>query len=175
MKSLIYATAAIATVAIASCNNNKPKPVSREVTKNAIVVDGKKDSVLNNTQKNYGNATVSEPCLKCLLKVIQSSDSYKKFTSGIAPQVLVYNVNWITSSKPLYLGNGSKIINGMKIDIQQKNGRQIKNISTYAYNNAVGRIYLSSNNGNYQVDQNVSDTSLQKIRNACFWGVSSAK
>jgi len=161
--------------AFCACHHAKPKPISGDVTKTAVAVNGKKDSVINNPQKNYGNATVSEPCVKCLLKVIESADSYKKATAGMARQTIIYDVNWITSKKPLDLGDSVQIINGMRIDVEQKAGNEKKNISTYAYNNADGRIYLSAAAGKYQIDQNVSDTSLKKIRNACFWGVSSAK
>jgi len=175
MKNLMYLFAITAVTVVAACNNGKPRPVSTDVTKTAVAVNGKKDSVINNPQKNYGNATVSEPCVKCLLKVIENAGSYKKATSGIAHQAIIYNVNWITSKKPLDLGGNVQIINGMQIDVEQKTGNEKKNISTYAYSNAEGRIYLSVTAGKYQIDQNVSDTSLKKIRNACFWGVSSAK
>jgi len=162
-------------IGFSACNHPKPKPVSNDVTKTAVAVNGKKDSVINNPQKNYGNATVSEPCVKCLLDVVQNAGSYKKSTNGISPQSIIYDVNWITSKKPLDLGDDIQIINGMRIDVEQKAGDRRKNISTYAYNNAEGRVYLSVGAKKYEIDTSVGDTSVKKIRNACFWGVSSAK
>lgn len=161
--------------ALSACNHSRPKPISNDVTKTAVSVNGKKDSVINNPQKNYGNATVSEPCVKCLLQVIQNTGSYKTLTGALPTQNIIYNVNWITSSKPVNLSDGSKIINGMAIDINQKTGNSTKKLSTYMYNNAKGTIYTSLNGGNLHEDENVSDTSLKKIRNSCFWGVASAK
>src|SRR5471030_2765476 len=87
--------------ALAACNQSKPKPVSNNITKTSVTVSGKKDSVINNPEKNYGNATVSEPCVKCLIGIIQQSKNYKTLTSKAESANIVYNVNWITSSKPV--------------------------------------------------------------------------
>ncbi|MDB5131142.1 MAG: hypothetical protein JWR02_891 [Mucilaginibacter sp.] len=48
-------------VGLAACDQSKPKPVSNNITKTVVTVSGKKDSVINNPEKNYGNATVSDP------------------------------------------------------------------------------------------------------------------
>ncbi|MCO5947718.1 hypothetical protein [Mucilaginibacter flavidus] len=164
-----------AVTALSACNRSKPKPISKDVTKTTVNINGRKDSVINNPQKNYGNATVSEPCVKCLLQVIQNTASYKTTTGTLSAQSIIYKVNWITSSKPVNLSDGSKIINGMAVDINQKTGNSTKKLITYLYNNAKGTIYTSLNGDNLHKDENVSDTSLKKIRNSCFWGVASAK
>lgn len=161
--------------ALVACNHAKPKPVSNNITKTTVVVNGKKDSVINNSQKNYGNATVSEPCVKCLLVVIQQTDSYKSLTSGLSQRNIIYDVNWITSVKPRAVGNGKKIINGMAVDVNQKSASSIRKITTYLYNNANAQLYLLNNKNKFDGDVIVGDSSLTKIRNSCFWGVASAK
>jgi hypothetical protein len=158
-----------------SCNRSKPKPISKDITKTTVTVNGKKDSVINNPEKNYGYATVPEPCVKCLLLVIQKTDSYEKLTSAIPPQNIIYEVNWITSSHPIDIGDGSRIINGMAINVNLKGTRRPINLTTYLYNNENARLYLLNKQNKFDGDVIVSDTSLKKIRNSCFWGVASAK
>ena len=158
-----------------ACNQSKPKPVSNNITKTTVTVSGKKDSVINNPEKNYGNATVSEPCVKCLIGMIQQSKNYKAATAAAEPQNIIYNVNWITSTKPITLGDGSKIINGMAIDINSKDDGTLKKLTTYLYNNENARVYLLNTTNKYTVDSKIDSASLNKIRNACFWGVASAK
>ncbi|MEO6632077.1 MAG: hypothetical protein ABIN13_10160, partial [Mucilaginibacter sp.] len=92
--------------ALFACNHSRPKPISNDVTKTAVSVNGKKDSVINNPQKNYGNATVSEPCVKCLMEIIHATNNYKLITASVPSQNISYEVNWITSSKPVDIGNG---------------------------------------------------------------------
>lgn len=171
---IVFAAAAL-SVALLSCNHSKPKPISNDVTKTAVAVNGKKDSVINNPQKNYGNATVSEPCVKCLLQVIHATPGFKKATGSVPANSLLYKVNWITSSKPVDLGNKGKIVNGMMIDVSQKMQNSQKRLATYLYNNANGEIYATIGQQIFKNDESVSDASLKKIRNSCFWGVASAK
>ena len=165
----------VTLIGLISCNRSKPKPISKDITKMTVTVNGKKDSVINNPEKNYGNATVPEPCVKSLLLVIQKTDSYKKLTSAIPPQNIIYDVNWITSSHPIDIGDGSRIINGMAIDVNLKGGRRPTNLTIYLYNNENARFYLLNKQNKFDGDVIVSDTSLKKIRNSCFWGVASAK
>ena len=176
MTKIKISIAAIAlTIAFCACNHSKPKPVSNDVTKTAVAVNGKKDSVINNQQKNYGNATVSEPCVKCLLQVIQATPGFKTVTGSVQAGALLYKVNWITSSKPVDMGNEGQIVNGMMIDVNQKTENGQKKLTTYLYNNAKGEIYTTVDQKNFKNEQTVSDTSLKKIRISCFWGVASAK
>jgi hypothetical protein len=176
MKNIKYPGFAIfILMMVAACNHSKPKPISNNITKTTVTVDGKKDSVINNTQKNYGNATVSEPCVKCLIAVIQNTDSYKKLTGALPPQKIIYAVNWITSTKPRAIGNRNRIINGMAVDVNQKTGTETQRMITYLYNNADSRLYLINSKNKFDGGITVGDTSLTKIRNSCFWGVASAK
>jgi hypothetical protein len=175
MKINTLALFGIVIVALAACNHSKPKPISKDITKTTVAINGKKDSVINNPKKNYGNATVSEPCVKCLLQVVQNTGSFKKLATSIPRERIIYNVNWITSSKPLDLGNGSKIINGMEINVNQKTGGVMKTLTIYVYNNAEGKFYSLNKSKSFHSDENVSDASLKKIRNSCFWGVASNK
>ena len=158
-----------------SCNHSKPKPISNDFTKTSVAVNGNKDSVINNPQKNYGYATVSEPCVKCLLLVIQATAGFKTLTTSVPVSALLYKVNWITSSKPVDVGKEGKIVNGMMIDVSQKMENGQKKLTTYLYNNAKGEIYTTIDQKDFKKEQTMSDTSLTKIRNACFWGVASAK
>jgi hypothetical protein len=160
---------------LAACERSKPKPVSNNITKTVVTVNGKKDSVINNPEKNYGNATISEPCVKCLLQIIQKTDSYKRVTAQIPQQEIIYDVNWITSRTPKEIGDGNKIINGMEIDVNEKTSSKPKAITTFLYNNATARFYLRNSQGNFDNDTQVDSVSLKKIRNSCFWGVASAK
>jgi hypothetical protein len=155
--------------------NSKPKPVSNNVTKTAVTVDGKKDSVINNPEKNYGNATVSEPCVKCLVAVIQSTAKYKMLTTSVPPQNIIYDVNWITSKKPVNVGDSVKIINGMAIDVNLKDGGSPKKLATFLYNNENARFYWINDQNQFESSLQIDSTSLKKIRNSCFWGVASAK
>lgn len=158
-----------------ACNHQKTKPLSNDITKTTVAVDGKKDSVINNPQKNYGNATVSEPCVKCLMEIIHATNNYKLITASVPSQNISYEVNWITSSKPVDIGNGAKIINGMAVDISIKDAGKQKKWISYLYNNENSLIYLRNDANNDIAEEEIGVTSLQKIRNSCFWGVASAK
>ena len=173
MKRKQIACIVLTLISLTACNH--PKPISNNITKTTVVIDGKKDSVINNPQKNYGNATVAEPCVKCLLLIIQNTSSYKKLTAGVPQKKIVYDVNWITSSKPKDIGNGNKIISGMEIDVNKKIDNSSKKVTSYLYNNEDAQFYLLNSQNKFDVDEKVSNTSLKKIRNSCFWGVASAK
>lgn len=160
---------------LSACNHSKPKPVSNDISKTTVSVNGKKDSVINNPERNYTNATVSEICVKCLLKIIQQTDSYKKLSTSLQPKNVLYGVNWITSKTPAYIGNGNKIVNGMAIAINQKIANGSHTIATYLYNNENARVYLQSGKNNTDVGITVADSSLKTIRRSCFWDVASSK
>jgi hypothetical protein len=162
-------------IVLAGCDRSKPKPISNNITKTTVVVNGHKDSVINNPQKNYGNATVSEPCVKVLIGVIQLTKNYKMLTTKVDPQNLIYNVNWITSSKPVAIGDNGQIVNGMAVDIKLKDDGSQKKLTTFLYNNENARIYMLNSQNKYDVDSKVDPASLKQIRNACFWGVASSK
>jgi hypothetical protein len=161
-------------IAFTACNS-KPKPISNNITKTTVTVDGKKDSVINNAEKNYNNATVSEPCVKCLVGVIQSTTKYKMLTTSVPPQNIIYDVNWITSKKPVNVGDSIKIINGMAIDINLKDGGTPKKLTTFLYNNENARFYSINDQNQFESSIQIDSASLKKIRNSCFWGVASAK
>jgi len=155
-------------IGLTACDHSKPKPISNNITKTTVVVNGKKDSVINNPQKNYGNATVSEPCVKVLIGVIQLSKSYKTLTIKVDPQNLIYNINWITSSKPVAIGDSGQIVNGLAIDIKLKDDGSQKKLTTFLYNNENAQIYLLNSQNKYDVDSKVDPALLKQIRNACF-------
>ena len=93
---------ALVTIGLSACNQEKAKPkaVSKDITKTTVVVANKKDSVYNNPEKKYGTATVSDPCVKCLLQVIQGSKSFKANTASLSAQDINYTVNWVKATDP---------------------------------------------------------------------------
>lgn len=160
---------------LAACNSPKPKPVSNDISKTVVLVNGKKDSVLNNQEKNYGNATVADPCVKCLLQVIQGSDSYKNATRSVQPKDVIYKFDWITSKTPRQI-NGNPVNSGMQIAVIQKTAARRIKLATYLYNNANEKLYLFSKDRKLADNAlPIDSSSLKKIRNSCFWGVASAK
>ena len=162
----------IALLLFAACDRSKPKPMSNNISKTNVTVNGKKDSVINNPQKRYGNATIAEPCVKCLLQVIQNSESYKNATQSVKHNDIIYTVGWV-SKKIKNIGNDS-IGNGMQVDVIQKADSQQISLSTYLYDNSNSKLYLLNKKMKYEAEPLIIDSmSLKKIRNSCFWGVAS--
>lgn len=161
---------------LAACDQSKPKPISNNIEKTRVIVNGKKDSVINNPAKIYGTATVPEPCVKCLLQVIQKSDSYKKATGSVQHDHIIYAIDWVSRKNPAPQVNGNTISNGMQVNIMQKADSQRVNLSTYLFDNSNSKLYLLGGKMKYEADPIAIDSiSLKKIRNSCFWGVASAK
>ncbi|RYU92518.1 hypothetical protein EWM62_03545 [Mucilaginibacter terrigena] len=159
-------------VAFISCNNNKPKPVSDDITKTAVTVNQKKDSVINNPKKNYGNATVAEPCVKCIIGVIQKTIDYKVVTSSRSTKDIYYVVNWIEGAQPQDTTNKKKATNSLKVEILEKNATNPK-VASFIYDNSLSKLYFELNNGKNEV--NIDKAELKLIRDKCYWGVASAK
>jgi hypothetical protein len=163
-------------IALSACGNPKPKPVSDDISKTTVQVAGKKDSVINNPQKNYGMATVAEPCVKYLLQVIQASKSYKENTASVSPQDITYTVNWVNASAPAEPAGKSNATNGLKVDVSQSEDGETHRLCSYVYNNRDGTMYLLSNDNKYKQEvSSVTPEILKKIRNSCYWGVASGK
>ena len=162
-------------IVLFACKHFKPKPVSDDITKTTVTLNGKKDSVINNPEKNYGNATVSSVCVKCLLGVIQGTDSYKQLTVNQTPQAVIYDINWITSKEPIAIGKFGRIVNGMQVAVNEKTGSSKKTLTTYLYNNENAAFYFKNDVNGYDKVLNADSASLQKIRRSCFWGVASSR
>lgn len=158
----------------AACNNAKPKPISTDLTKTTVTDSGRRDSVINNDQKNYNSATVSGPCVKCLIEVIKKTDSYQKIAGPVPDSTLIYNVNWVKAGNPTNIDNGGKITNGMQVDVIKKNGANQQKLSSYVYSDKDSTLYVIDTHEKYEKDAlKIDAPSLKKIRNACFWGVAS--
>ncbi|MES2268462.1 MAG: hypothetical protein V4520_16985 [Bacteroidota bacterium] len=156
----------------ASCQNSKPKPTSTD-GKTAVTVNGKKDSVLNNPDKNYGNATVAEPCVKCVIKVIQTTDHYKKIVSHKQTDKISYVVNWDSSAKAKdSLDTKSEVINSIRIEVVENNGSKNK-LATFNYDNRLSKLFFVSDDT--VIDEKISETDANMIRRKCFWNVASSK
>jgi hypothetical protein len=163
-----------AILALTACNSNKPKPVSDTVGKSTVTVNGKKDSVIINSKKDYGNATVSDPCVKCLVSIIQNDQHYKA-TAGKLPATSVkYLVNWLTSDKTDTTGNRGAT-NSISVCVVDKTKNDQK-ILGYIYDNAASKLYFVNLLGkNDKIELKTDSVTLKRIRNSCYWGVASGK
>ena len=159
---------------IFACKQNKPKPASNDISKTTVTVAGKKDSVINNPRKKYGEATVGDPCVKCLLAVIQDSKSYKESTNGISPQSINYTINWVKASAPALTPDTSNKTNGIRVDVKKDEDGEDARLCSYIYNNTSGTMYLLNNQNKYQHEvSSITPAILKKIRHSCYWGVAS--
>ena len=170
-----YILLVCATIVLYTCKHFKPKPVSGDITKTTVPLNGRKDSVIINDEKNYGNATASSICVKCLLSVIQGTDSYKQFTFKEPQKNIVYEVNWITSKQPFEIGRFGKVISGMQVTVNEKKGTTKKFVTTYVYTNENALLYFKNDSNGYDKVLNADSAALQKVRRSCFWGVSSSR
>lgn len=155
-----------------SCNNNKPKPASEDVTKTAVTVNDHKDSVTNNPEKKYGNATVADPCVKCLIQVVQSTEEYKTAVIAKSAGNLNYIVNWVKGATPGDTTNKRNVTNALKLDVMEK-GVVNNKIASFIYDNSLSKLYLAGNGKNTELK--VDTIAIKKIRMKCFWGVASSK
>ncbi|MFD0793705.1 hypothetical protein ACFQZX_08755 [Mucilaginibacter litoreus] len=156
-----------------SCNNStKPKPVSDDITKTAVTVNGKKDSIINNPQKKYTSvATVPDPCIKCLIGVIQNTPEFKQLKSG-DPGNINYIINWEKAATSADSVSKSKSTNGLQIVLQDKS-KNIRMPQSFIYSNSQLKLYSVNNNTKTEIAVKKAD--LNRIRNTCYWGVASAK
>ncbi len=157
----------------AACTH-QPKPISKNIAKTTVSVDGKKDSVINNPQKNYGSATIPDVCAKTLLQNIQATPTFKHITSGINSVNLDYVINWVKAENPGLKSNGGKITNGIQVAVIRKTENAKQKLGSYIYNNADGLLYYVNNKN--QFDKLETDSNaLKQMRNGCYWGVASHK
>jgi len=160
----------ITTAILSACNNHQPKPVSSTLSKTVVLVNGKKDSVINNPQKNYGNATISEPCVRCLLQVIQADSTYKQ--SVAAYSGLKYFINYVKTTQAQDTVSEIKATNALRVDVVDRS-KNATRVSSFIYDNSVGKLYRMMNGGKTEVKG--SEIGFKKIRNGCYWGGSFGK
>jgi hypothetical protein len=176
MMSSIKKSACLGVLALGlwACNHSKPKPVSHDISKTTVLVEGKKDSVINNPQRKYGSATVADPCVKSLLKAIQASKSFREITLEVSPQNISYVVNWVKASAPF--ADTSSIANGLRVDVRRSEEGKESKLCSYLYNNTSGTLYLLDSSNKYKREtSNIVPDILKSIRNSCYWGVASGK
>ncbi|QQL50909.1 hypothetical protein [Mucilaginibacter ginkgonis] len=169
----IFPIALALIVTISACNN-KPKPISKNVNKTVVIVNGKKDSVTNNPQKNYSNSTIPDVCTKTLLSIIQDTPNFKRLTTGKDAKNLVYVVNWVKAETPADRDNGSKITNGIELIVNEKTGGNKNKLGSYIYNNEDAKLYYDAG-AKYQPLAGADTISTKRLRNGCYWGVASHK
>nr|WP_294946489.1 hypothetical protein [uncultured Mucilaginibacter sp.] len=170
MKRSTLLVPAIALIIFTACNGNKPKPVSDTVSKTTVVVNNKNDSVINNPNKNYGNATIAEPCIKCLIAVVQADDNYKK--AILTEKDVKYIVNYVKTTEPQDTVSNVKATNALRVDVIDKLPKPHK-ISSYIYDNKSAKLYFVAANTKTEVKTDTN--ALKKIRNSCYWGVASGR
>lgn len=163
---------AVISLTLAACGGGKPKPVSDSISKTTVMVNGKKDSVINNPQKNYGNASIAAPCVACLLTVIQSVDTYKNSASGVNVADIKYVVNYVKGTMPTDTVTQVKATNALRVDVINMQ-KVTEKIGVFVYDNSLAKLY-SLNNGT-KTEVAVDSVSLKKIRNGCYWGVASGR
>ena len=177
MRILIWNTCfCIMMVVLSACEHAKPKTISVDMSKAVMRVKERKDSVISNPQKNSGTLTVAEPCVKCLLQVIQTTKSYKQNTAAVSSQNISYTVNRISASAPAKPAGKSDMTDGLRIDVRKNEDGEEHNLCSYGYNNQNGTIYLLNNEGEYlQHVSSITSEVLKKIRNSCYRGEASGK
>jgi hypothetical protein len=155
-----------------SCKNNKPKLTSTDATKTAVTVNGKKDSVSNNPEKKYGNATVADPCVKCLIQVVQSTEEYKAAVTAKSAGDVNYVVNWTKGKNTDNTVNKRGVTNSLQLDVMKK-GDATRKIASFIYDNSLFKLYMLGKSVNSVIK--VDTIAIRKIRMKCFWGVASSK
>ena len=168
MNRTVLFISAIALVTLGACNSNKPKPVSDTLAKTAVTVNGKKDSVINNPQKNYGNATIAEPCIKCLIEIVKADDNYKKAVPS--EKDVKFIINYVKTVQPQDTVREVKATNALRVDVVDKMPAPHK-ISSFLYDNNLAKLYFLA--GNTKTELKTDSTLLKKVRNSCYWGVAS--
>ena len=171
-KSATFIIIALCFIVCSSCNNNKPKPESNDITKTAVNVNGKKDSVINNPNKNYGNATVADPCVKCLIKIVQATHEYNMVMVNKRASAVNYVVNWDRDNNKADSITKNSVINSLRIDVVEK-GEAKNKIATFKYDNKLSKLLFVGEDA--VIDIKISAADLKMVRNKCFWGVASAK
>lgn len=170
----IYMAVFVLLCATMACEQPKPGSSSNDTSKTEVPVAGKTDSVINNPGKKYGNATVAEPCVKCLLQVIQDSKSYKENTANVPAQDINYTINWVKASAPALSSDSTRKADGIRVDVKKDEDGEDTHLCAYVYNNTSGTMYLLNSENKYQHEvSSITPTILKKIRNACYWGVAS--
>ena len=168
----------LAMITLSACNQEKAKPkaVSKDITETTVVVANKKDSVYNNPEKKYGTATVSDPCVKCLLQVIQGSKSFRANTASLSAQDINYTVNWVKAADPALQPDTGGKTNAVRVDVKRIEDGEDKKLVSYVYNNVNGTMYLiNAQNKLEHAVTSITPELLKKIRNSCYWGVASGK
>lgn len=152
--------------------SHKPKPISNQVGKTTVQVGGQKDSVVNNTDKYYNAATISGPCEQSVLRVIQATDEFKKATNNQPPGSFTYALNLVKAGQPATPDKGTKMVNGIQINVYDKPSGDKKMVATFLFDNQNAKLYYIDD-GQRTMLPDIDPTQLKMIRNACFWGVAS--
>jgi hypothetical protein len=175
MTKPFYIAAFLLTGLITACKHDKPKPATSDLNKTALTVNGQKDSVLNNPKNNYGNATIPEPCVRCLINAVQIEDHYRQSIKGVPDNNISYVVNWIKADGLAYTIQNKKATNGLRLDVLQK-GANSKKLSSFVYDNSLAKLYFVDEKVNSKkIEIKAAENDLKRIRNGCYWGVASSK
>jgi hypothetical protein len=158
---------------LGSCNRHKPKPESKDYTKVKVIDSGHKDSVIDNKQRLY-NASLPEPCLKCVVTAVRKTEQLKKLVSSADSSKIIYEIDW--ASGPKLKDSLKKAGSGLLVHVFRKTPREKTVLAVFAFDNVKGQLYLINNQkANQQELVPLDSLNRLKIRNACFWGVASNK
>jgi TATA-binding protein-associated factor Taf7 len=158
----------LAIILLDSCRH-QPKAVSKDYTKVTVSDSGHRDSVVNNKQRLY-NASIPDPCLKCIIAAVRNTDQIKKFTGTADSSQVIYQVDW--ASGPKLDDSVKKAGSGLLIHVYKK-GAQKTILAAFAFDNVIDQLYLINDQKQQQVP--LDSATRIKIRRACFWGVASGK
>ncbi|RFZ94086.1 hypothetical protein D0C36_00560 [Mucilaginibacter conchicola] len=156
-----------------ACNNNKPAPASNDTTQTAVTVKNKKVAVINNPDKNYAKlATVPDPCIKCIIGVVQTTDEFKKLNVPANSSDIKYEINWVPAETSADTASKHISTNALKLDVINKS-KSGAVLSSFVYDNTASKLFLLKDDAKTEIKADVNG--LKKIRRACYWGVASAK
>jgi hypothetical protein len=169
LKSFIIVTWMLS---VFSCRHSV-KPQSKDYIKVKITDSGHKDSVIDNKQRLY-NASIPEPCLKCLIAEVRNAAQLKQYVNSADSSKLVYQIDW--ASGPKLKDSLEKAGSGMIIHVLRKTSALKDTLAVFTFDNVVGQLYfINDKNGKQLQTVKLDSLSRLKIRNACFWGVASGK
>ncbi|MDB5135618.1 MAG: hypothetical protein JWP37_2221 [Mucilaginibacter sp.] len=160
--------ALLAIILLASCRH-QPKAVFKDYTKVTVSDSRHSDSVVDNKQRLY-NASIPDPCLKCIVAAVRNTDQIKKIMGTAESSKIIYQVDW--ASGPKLDDTLKKAGSGLLIHVFKK-GTPKTMLAALAFDNVKDELYLI--NGHTQQQVPLDSATRIRIRKACFWGVASEK
>lgn len=173
MKNILLFLAALITTCIFACKQQTSPSDNKDTTQTTLAIKNKKVAVINNPDKNYSKlATVPDPCIKCLIGVVQKTDEFKKTGLAANSSDVKYEINWVAAQTTADSASKSSPTNAVRLDVMNKN-KPGKALASFIYDNTNGKLYFFEENSKKEIIANANDS--KAIRRTCYWGVASAK